>query len=189
MPTTAHYALPYPGALDEPCDFAQDWCAFTAATQLVLDDFQTTADRVFPVQPVAKMEVTTNTIIVNDSIVPFDTVTFSNAGWIDFDASNTTITVNRPGYFIATFNAFMQTSFVANSRFQTRFGLAPVSEQDSWELDLATTSVAFCSTALYQSGSASMDIYIELSSSAAVANIEIQYASLSVYWHADEATP
>lgn len=189
MPTTANFALPYPGALDEPCDFAQDWCAFTDATQLVLDGFQATADRVYPVQPVAKMQVTTLTTITNDSIVPFDTVTFSNAGWIDFDASNTTITVKRPGRFVAAFNAFMTTSLVANSRFQTRFGLAPLSEPDSWELDLAASSVAFCANALYVSASPSFDVYIQLSNSSAVTTIEIIYASLSVYWHADRSAP
>ncbi len=189
MPTTANFALPYPGALDEPCDFAQDWCAFTDAAQLVLSDFQASADRMYPVQPVAKMEITTNTFVVNNSIIPFDTVTFSNAGWIDFDASRTTITLNRPGRFIACFNAFMQTTFVANSRFQIKFGLAPLSEQDSTELDLATTSVAFVGNALYNTTTPGTNIYIQLASTAAVANLEIQYASLSVYWHSDGAAP
>lgn len=43
MPVTANFALPYPGALDEPCDFAQDWCAFTDATSTVLAGLQAVA--------------------------------------------------------------------------------------------------------------------------------------------------
>jgi hypothetical protein len=190
MPTTVNFALPYPGALDEPCDFAQDWCAFTDAAQVVLSKFQTTADRVFPVQPVAKMEITTNTTIVKNSFVPFDTLTFDNAGYIDFDVSNTTMTVTRAGRFIVVFNAFMATTGVANSRFLIDLGFVPTSEDQSQELDRATASVAFSLTAYYSSVLAPFDVNVILDTDAAAAtNLTIERAALSLWWHADGAAP
>src|SRR5688572_19508757 len=190
MPTTANFALPYPGALDEPCDFAQDWCAFTDAAGLVLDDFQALADRVYPVQPVAKMEITTSTIIARGSVVPFDSVVINNADYIDFDASNSTITVKRAGRFIAIFNAFVGTTGVANSRYLVDFGFVPTSEDISEELDLATSALTVNATAIYNSVLAPFDIYVVLDSSAtAVATLQIARAALSVFWHADRAAP
>lgn len=189
MPTTPNFALPYPGALDEPCDFAQDWCAFTDAAAAVLADFQATADRVYPVEPVAKMELNTVTTITRNSVVPFDSVTVNNAGYVDFDASSSTITVKRQGRFIAVFDAFMQTTFVANSRFLVDFDVAPSTLGQSQELDLATSSVAFCANAMYVTSTPPIDIYVVLDSTAAVATLEIQYASLAVYWHSDGVAP
>ena len=172
MPTTPNFALPYPGALDEPCDFAQDWCAFTDAAAAVLADFQATADRVYPVEPVAKMELNTVTTITRNSVVPFDSVT-----------------VKRQGRFIAVFDACMQTTFVANSRFLVDFDVAPSTLGQSQELDLATSSVAFCANAMYVTSTPPIDIYVVLDSTAAVATLEIQYASLAVYWHSDGVAP
>jgi hypothetical protein len=189
MPATVNFGLPYPGALDEPCDFAQDWCAFTDAAAAVMDQFQAIADRVWPVQPVAKLSLNTTTTIPRGTIVPFDSVVFDNAGYIDFDASNSTITVKRAGRFIAVFNATMQTTFVANTRFITTFRLIPTSNAISHELDLATSTVAFSSTALFVSVLAPFDINVALDTDAAVTNLEIQRASLSVFWHADGAAP
>jgi len=189
MPTTVNFALPYPGALDEPCDFAQDWCTFTDATGVVMGRFQAIADRVWPVQPVAKLSLVTTTTILRGSIVPFDTVVFDNAEYVDFDVSNSTITVKRAGRFIVIFNAFMQTTSVANSRFITDFGLFPTSADQSYELDLATSSVAFSSTALFSSVLTPFDVNVILDSTAAVTNLEIQQASLSVFWHADRSAP
>lgn len=190
MPTTANFALPYPGALDEPCDFPQDWCAFTDAAAAVQAEFQSIADRVWPVQPVAKLDLTTPTAIPRNSIVPFDSATFDNADYVDFDVSTSTITAKRAGRYFACFNAFMSTTFVANSRFLVDFELAVQSEDQSEELDLATSSVAFVANAYYVTVTPPIDIYVILDSSAtAVATLNIQRASLSLYWFADRASP
>ncbi len=188
MPATANFGLPYPGALDEPCDFAQDWCAFTDASQVVLDGFQTIADRVYPVQPVAKLDLTTTTFVTNNTVVPFDTVTINNAGYIDFDVSNSVITVNRPGQFIAIFNATVQSTLVANARFLADWGASAQSFGLSHELDIGNTLVGFVANARYSFAFTPNDIYVSLSSTAAVP-IEVRQASLSVFWHSDRTTP
>lgn len=191
MPTTANFALPYPGALDEPCDFAQDWCAFTDAAAAVQADLQAIADRIYPVQPVAKLDLTVATTITRNSIVPFNTVSINNAGYIDFDVSSSTITVTRTGRWVAVFDAFMTSTGVANSRFFCEFESTPSSLGQSQELDLGGgASVGFAANAMYNTTLVPFDVYVVMDSSAlAVATLQIQRASLAVYWHADGAAP
>jgi hypothetical protein len=189
MPTTATFHLPYPGALDEPCDFAEDWCAFTAATQTVLDGFQAVADRTNPAVPVGKMELSTLTTIAKGSPVPFDSVTINNAGFVDFDASNTTMTISRPGRYIIIFNVFMSTSGVALSRFLPSILANTTTIYVSDELDLATTSVAFVCNAMHSTTTAPFTISVTMDQTSAVTTVTVQRAILSVFWHSDGAAP
>jgi hypothetical protein len=189
MPATANFALPYPGALDEPCDFAQDWCAFTDATSTVLAGLQAVADRTNPAVPVGKMELNTLTTIVKGSTVPFEAVTVNNAGFVDFDASNTTMTINRPGRYVIIFNAFMSTTGIALSRFLPVINANSVGISVQDELDLATTSVAFVSNAFYSTTTAPFTINVSIDDSSVATTVTIQRAILSVFWHADGAAP
>jgi hypothetical protein len=189
MPTTATYALPYPGALDAPCDFAQDWCAFTAAASTVLDTFQAVADRTNPAVPMGKMELATPTTIVKGSPIPFDSVTINNANFVDFDASNSTMTISRPGRYVIILNLFMSTSGIALSRFLTQIVANTTSISLTDELDLATTSIGYVCNAFHTTTTAPFTISAIIDQTSAVTTVTIQRAILSVFWHADGAAP
>ena len=189
MPTTANFALPYPGALDAPCDFAEDWCAFTNATSAVLDTFQVVADRTNPAVPMGKMELSTLTTIVKGSPIPFDSVTINNANFVDFDASNSTMTISRPGRYVIILNLFMSSSLVALSRFLTVIRADGVGIFVSDELDLATTSVSYVCNAIHSTTTAPFTISATIDQSSAVTTVTIQRAMLSVFWHSDGAAP
>jgi hypothetical protein len=189
MPTTVNYALPYPGALDEPCDFAEDWCAFTTAASTVLDTFQAVADRTNPAVPMGKMELSTLVTIAKGSPIPFDSVTVNNANFVDFDASNSTMTISRPGRYVIILNLFMSTSGVALSRFLTQIFANAVAISLSDELDLATTSVAYVANAFHTTTTAPFTISATIDQTSAVTTVTIQRAILSVFWHSDGAAP
>jgi len=189
LPTTPTYNLPYPGGLDEPCDFAEDWCAFTAAASAVLDSFQAVADRTNPSVPIGKMELSTLTTIAKGSPIPFDSVTINNANFVDFDASNSSMTIGRPGRYVIILNVFMSTSGVALSRFLPQIFANTVSLVTADELDLATTSVSFVEQAFHSTTIAPFTISATMEQSSAVTTVTIQRAMLSVFWHSDGAAP
>lgn len=107
---TPNLALPYPDGADAPCDFAQDWCGFTDAVQVVLDRFETTADRVNPVIPIAYMRKTGPGAFVQGQLIPFTEVLLDTAGWIDFDANPTLISPDIGGRL--TLNGYVDVSIV-----------------------------------------------------------------------------
>jgi len=81
--TTTNFALPYPTALDRPCDFASQWCDFTDALQTVIDGFQTVIDRTNPVIPIARMMVTTPVDVASNGEIPFDTLSVDTADLVE----------------------------------------------------------------------------------------------------------
>jgi hypothetical protein len=192
---TPNYSLPVPGALDEPCDFPEQWCAFTDATQAVLDGFEAIANRTNPWVPVAKMELRTTVTIPADSAIPFDTLTLNNAGMVDFDNNNTSIIINRPGRFFAVLNVLFAFSTVANSYFNAQFlpsGSGSITRTLSLDHNLNIGAINVGSTL-------SAVIYVTTPPVVYRTNIEligagaaattIDLAALSLFWFADGATP
>lgn len=97
--TTTNFALPYPAPSDEPCDFPQQWCDFTNAIDAVLDGFQTTIDRTVPVIPVALLQQSVPTTVINGGAIPFDTLLVDTAGMTDMDNTPYQITIRRTGRY------------------------------------------------------------------------------------------
>lgn len=103
---TANFALPYPSATDEPCDFAQQWCDFTDAIDDVFAVFQSAIDRTIPVIPMAILQMTTSNSVINFNDIRFDTVLVDTARMTDIDVDPFHVTVHRPGrYTVAVFVA------------------------------------------------------------------------------------
>lgn len=96
---TPNFNLPYPSASDEPCDFAEQWCDFTAAIDGVFDVFQAGIDRTVPTVPTALMQQTVTRTIENLQPVPFDTVSADTAHMTDIDADPFSITITRFGAY------------------------------------------------------------------------------------------
>lgn len=115
---TPNFALPYPSASDEPCDFDEQWCDFTEAIDGVFTTFETGLARTYPVIPIAIMKQTQPLSVSNSSPIPFDSVLIDTAGMTDIDVDPFTITIQRPGRY--TINAFMErpsTGLALNSEF------------------------------------------------------------------------
>lgn len=188
--STINYNLPYPTGTDEPCDFAEQWCAFTDAMQEVLDIFQAAVDRTYPVSPIAQFRITIPTTFVSTSSVAvpmsFDTVSVDTADWIDIDADNSSITVNRAGriYFIAnvlvditTNDNTLITLSVGGSTSDTR--LDPGAGIDVGAASLLTSVItSLTSTQVWLAEFLSSDEVIL-----------VARAYFTAYWIADGATP
>lgn len=97
--TTPNFALPYPAATDEPCDFAEQWCDFTAAIDDVFATFQAGIDRTIPTIPIAMLQQTVTRSILNFSPLLFDTVVIDTAGMTDLDSDLSRITIPRNGVY------------------------------------------------------------------------------------------
>lgn len=183
---TPNFALPYPDALDEPCEFAQDWCAFTDAVNAIANRFQATVNRTTPVIPMARMTLTTPVTLADGSILPFDSVSVNTAGWIDFDNSATNIVTDRAGVFVAVADATFATLDVGIHRMQLGinsgipiidgildYGFGPIAMNVSHIVALNAPFTHNVRVAHNNVGSP----------------ITINKASFSVWWHADTATP
>ncbi len=85
---TPNFNLPYPAPTDAPCDFDEQWCDFTDAVTSVLDGFQATVDRTYPVIPVAASGIKgfegalTSTPVQQSSPIPMQQALVDTAGWI-----------------------------------------------------------------------------------------------------------
>lgn len=182
---TPNFALPYPDALDAPCDFAQDWCAFTDAVNAVATRFENTINRTVPVIPMARMTLTTPVTILNGGDIPFDSVSVNTAGWIDFDASNTTINPDRAGYFVINANALVDTTTLLGTVITVRID-GSSTYQDN-QIDRFLSSIGN-TTARIINIATPFPISVEIARST-VGNLTINAASFTVWWHADTATP
>lgn len=182
---TPNFSLPYPTALDAPCDFAEQWCEFTDAVNAVTTRFQTTVDRTVPTIPMARMTLTTPITIVNGGTIPFDSVSVNTAGWIDFDASNTDIVPDRAGYFVMTAQALFQTTGVLGNVFSLQFNNF-TTQQDN-QIDRATSSVGLNLTSMrLVTTPFAFNVRVQRT---IAGNLTINAASFSLWWHADTATP
>ena len=182
---TPNFALPYPSALDEPCDFAEDWCAFTSAVNTIATRFETTVNRTVPIIPMARMTLTSPVTILSSGTIPFDSVSVNTAGWVDFDSSNTDIVTDRAGYFVMVAEALIQTTTVAGTGVQIAINTG-VPTADG-QLDRNTSSLGLCISNLVNLTSPIAHNVIV--SRTGVGNIQVNTASFSIWWHADTATP
>ena len=98
--------LPYPGPMDAPCDFDEDWCAFTGALDAVFDRWELGLNRAYPAIAAARMKLTEITSIGNFLPIPFTEVDFDTAGMTNMDADPYGITVPRAGRY--TIGAFLE---------------------------------------------------------------------------------
>ena len=113
---TVNFALPYPSASDDPCDFPEQWCDFTSAINDVMAVFQAGIDRAIPVIPAALVRSTFVKSVINGQNIPFDEVALDTAGMTDLDADPYSITITRPGRY--SFGAYLEkpSSGVVNSQ-------------------------------------------------------------------------
>lgn len=96
---TPNFALPYPNASDQPCDFDEQWCDFTAALDSVFATLDTGLARVNPIIPIALVRQSQSVTVGSFIPVPFDTVVIDTAGMTDIDTDPFSITVTRPGRY------------------------------------------------------------------------------------------
>lgn len=182
---TPNFNLPYPTALDEPCDFAEQWCDFTTAVNAVATRFETTVNRTIPTIPMARMTLTVPIVILDGGLIPFDSVSVNTAGWVDFDASNTDIVTDRAGYFVVNATVLLQTTGVPGTTLTIR-GNTGLAREDT-QLDRNTSSLGLCIN--YITNPTSLQAHNVLVQRSGTGNIQINAACFSVYWHADTATP
>jgi hypothetical protein len=192
---TPNFLLPVPGPLDEPCDFAEQWCDFTDSVQVVLDRFEAVADRTNPVVPLAKMEVTTPVTIAETSTIPYDTLTLNNAGMVNFDTSNTTIVVNRPGRFFFTLNVMFVGSTTNNVYFQVQYqptGAGTINRTYGIDEGFGATNAAnvgMSSSAVIYVTTPPANIRTTIQLIGVDENIRIDTAAFSAFWFADRGAP
>lgn len=182
---TPNFNLPYPDALNSPCEFAADWCAFTEAIDEVVTHFEATVSRTVPAIPMARMTLTTPVTILNGGDIPFDSVSVNTANWIDFDANNTEILPDRAGYFVVYANALVNTTGSLGTVVTLRLD-GSSTYQDN-QIDRFTSSIGLTASRVQQI-STSFPISVEIGRST-VGDLTINAASFSVWWHADTATP
>lgn len=188
---TPNFGLPYPTASDEPCDFAEQWCAFTDAMQAVLDGFQSSADRSFPLIPIAQMRLTTPVTLTispqgNFAPVPFDTVEVDTADWVDFDTSQSSMTINRAGRFMIVGNAALDPVNADNTIFLIRAVSGAVDQRLDFGGDIDIGGVSAAVAVLTSPQTFELEVAESGSSND---SLTIFQATLTAYWIADGATP
>lgn len=182
---TPNFALPYPDALDEPCDFAQDWCGFTDAVNAVATRFENTINRTVPVIPMARMSLTVPITILNNGDIPFDSVNVNTANWIDFDASQTEIVPDRAGFFVVSANALVGTTTVLGTVITIKLDGSSLHTDN--QIDRFSSSIGVTVSRIQQITTPA-PLSVEIARSTA-GSLTINAASFSVWWHADTATP
>ena len=185
--TTINFALPYPTALDRPCDFASQWCDFTDALQTVIDGFQTVIDRTNPVIPIARMMVTTPVDVASNGEIPFDTLSVDTADLVDFDFDPAGVTIRRAGRFVLVGSATVLSTGINNNYVR----LFISGDQD---IVLDRTGIPGLTLGLntanltINTGSTRRALLVTRDDSTTLA-ITVQAATFSVFWHADRASP
>lgn len=193
---TPNFSLPVPGPLDEPCDFPEQWCDFTAAVQTVLDGYEAIADRTNPVVPLAKMELLNTVAIAETSNIPFDTLTLNNAGMVDFDTNNTTIILNRPGRFFIVLNVLIVAAAAVNGYFQvqilptggTTVNRTPATDDNLNPNSLINNGMNVSAVIYVTTPPVNVRATIQLIS-AVDETIRIDLASMAAFWYADRGAP
>lgn len=188
---TPNFQLPYPAPSDEPCDFAEQWCLFSDAFQTQLDDYQSIIDRTTPAAPVARLLITTPTAVIEDQPIPFDTLSVDTAGWVDFDADNSSITTDRGGIFSIVGNVQVASTLVLGREINFTvhpLGFLGVSDNiidrgnvgETLGLNITGTNAT----------AVPITVYMTVATDAAVpGTVTLVTAHLAVFWHSDRAAP
>jgi hypothetical protein len=190
---TPNMLLPYPNGVDAPCDFDEQWCAFTSAIDGVFDTFETALARTYPAVPAAVLQVTTP-VLVQNNIIPFDTVQLDTADMTDIDADPYTITIKVAGrYTLGGYTG--ELSVTPNPNTPTIFISVtpndPLGAPFSTILDLGTVGLNFGNNAHFEAMTLGVGTTVQLiTSNGAVSGFRsIDDAWLAVYWHADQELP
>lgn len=184
---TPNFALPYPAPLDEPCDFAQQWCDLSSRFQTLLDGYHTIIDRTTPAIPVARLLITEPTSFsVNQELI-FDTLSVDTAGWVDFDADPQGITVDRGGYYYLIANAAIPTLGVANAEYG--LDISGIDDQDATIDNGVAGTVMGLNTAGYSTINILTRFAVTVTSGTGTGTVTVNSAMFSIFWHSDEATP
>lgn len=203
---TPNLNLPYPDASDAPCDFAEDWCGFTDAVQVVLDRFEATANRTNPVIPMAYMLRTgVSSVIAQEQLIPFTDVLVDTAGWIDFDVNSTIISPDIGGRLTLVGYIQLTATAAANTALVGYFDIPGLSALSASGTNKANANAhIFLNNGLNNSISFEQEIYVSSGTFVkGVSGIGIAFrglttitvgptvfgAALGVYWHADGPNP
>lgn len=191
---TPVFQLPYPSGSDAPCDFDEQWCAFTAAMDAVFTTWQAGIDRTVPVVPAAKLLLATTATVPAGNPVPFDTVLFDTAAMTDIDADPYRITIPQTGRYTVTTMLRKATSGVVNSEATTSVltslgGVISNTNTRGEILDRGAGATYFIPaytavTSLLAGTKLTLTFSI-----GSVVNVPIEAASLSVVWHSDTEAP
>lgn len=179
---TPVYGLEYPSALDAPCDFPEQWCAFTEDVEAVLGRFELGASRVLPAIPVAKVQVTEQVVVPEFAAIPFDTVSLDTAGWTDFDNNNRIITVPRTARYTVTANFTVATQGSLNSTWSLLVANGPMSIVNALDRNANDISISAQTTGTIAAGN---ELSLLALAGVTIASYTVWSASLAVYWHAD----
>lgn len=191
---TPVFKLPYPSGSDAPCDFDEQWCAFTAAMDAVFATWQSGVDRTVPVVPAAKLLLATTTTVPAGNPVPFDTVVADTAAMTDLDADPYRITIPQTGRYTITSMLRKPTSGVLNSEITTSVvtslgGVLASTNTRGEALDRgagATYFVPAYTAVVSLAAGTKLTLTFSIGS---LVNVTIEGASLSAVWHSDTEVP
>lgn len=189
MNITPLMGLPYPNPAGAPCDFDEEWCAFTAAIDGVFTSFESTLRRTYPAIPAALMQMTVQTVLDDQNPVLFNQVVLDTAGMTDMDADPYGITCRRAGrYTLAGYMLFPhstgddQIMININSNIQGQLAFSQMS--DLTVIVFHGNNVQTEAVSLVEGERITMSFF----QSSAPARTMIE-AWLAVYWHADQEVP
>lgn len=186
-------AIPVPTGADPACDFAEDWCATTAAINAKIAAYQAALARAYPAAPMALLRRTeqldTYTALAP---IPMTEATFDTAGMTDLDADPTVITIQQTGrYIIRGYIQHLTTGVLNNIAAVTvNIGTAGATIA-GFALDRANFPVsmgAFHPTPFSDGTGFIKGTKISLSNSSLLTPAIVK-ASLFVGWHADQVNP
>lgn len=186
---TPNFDLPFPSSIDAPCDFAEQWCDFTAAIDTVFDTWESAIGRTLPVIPVAILLQTVTTSIGNFNPLRFDTVLVDTAGMTDIDVDPFTITIPKPGrYTVAAWveKPSLGAPFVPN---ETSIFIQPEFDAQGEVTDRGT-GVQYHLNAYFSVGTYAAGDKVRLSFSVGLqALFQIDRSWLAAFWHSDTEAP
>ena len=188
---TTNFNLPYPASIDAPCDFAEQWCDFTAAIDGVFDTFQSAIDRTIPVVPVAILQMTVARSVFNFNPIPFDTVVVDTGAMTDMDVDPFTITIKRPGRYTVAGGIFKPSVGGVFVPAETTIFAQPNFSAQAEVIDLgAGGGAAYYLAAYFAAETYAVNQKVRLSFSVGNQSLwPITTAWLAVVWHSDTEVP
>lgn len=195
---TPVFALPYPDGSDAPCDFAEQWCDFTDAIDVVLDRFQTTLDRTVPMIPIAAMIIPLDAPITITAFnnIPYDTLVIDSAGWTAIDVDNTMISPDMAGVLTYQASVVYQQAQAAGAFLldpQDSLGLLTeptLPYADQMDTNTAHVGIPLSLPVLFSPGTWQPGFSGIRNGTGVnvVATVTVLAARYSVYWHSDGGT-
>jgi len=193
---TANFALPFPDGSDRPCDFAQQWCAFTEAVDAVFDRFQVTLDRTVPLVPIASLKISQPTVFTSGTFMPYDAVVIDSAGWTRVDLDATKISPDMAAVMTFSSNAVLAPaqaigSFLLDPDDTTGVAVEPFlpyaenMDRNQVSVGIPLEDALLFSPGHWIPGISGLRNNISVST---VPTLTVQNALFTIYWHADGGT-